>query len=139
MRRRSVLATAGIVVALSTASLLTGLRHALSRRGGTKPELTPREAERRRVREALKDMLAPPIDFNNWPEHLRPHDDAAERRERLRRALAPMTVKLDSKRWKAKFGRLPDDFDLAAFRASLPVLDPPLSQTIIEERESYDF
>jgi hypothetical protein len=69
----------------------------------------------------------------------RPYDDAAERRERVRRALAPITVRLDRKAWESKFGRLPDKFDLAAFRASMPVLDPPLSQTIIDERESHDY
>ena len=66
----------------------------------------------------------------------RPVDDAVDRRERVRRALAPMTVKLDPAVWGDWLTPLPDDFDLAAFRASMPVLDPPLSQTIIEERES---
>lgn len=63
-------------------------------------------------------------------------DDAADRDERIRRALAPISVKLDPAVWGEWLTPLPDDFDLAAFRASMPVLDPPLSQTIIEERES---
>lgn len=66
-----------------------------------------------------------------------PRDEAAERRERVRRALAPITVKLDLKKWG--LDPLPDDFDLTAFRESMPVLDPPLSQTIIDERESSDY
>jgi hypothetical protein len=65
-----------------------------------------------------------------------PRDEAAERRERLRRALAPITVKLDPEIWGDWLKPLPDDFDLDAFRRSMPILDPPLSQTIIEERES---
>lgn len=65
-----------------------------------------------------------------------PRDDAADRREGVRRALAPMTARLDPAVWGDWLTPLPDDFDLAAFRASMPVLDPPLSQTIIEERES---
>jgi len=56
----------------STASLLAGLRHALRREKRVEPQLTALEAERRRIREALGDMLAPPIDFSEWPEHLRP-------------------------------------------------------------------
>jgi len=66
-----------------------------------------------------------------------PHDDAADRRERVRRALEPIAVKVDLVKRGLK--PLPEDFDLTAFRASLPVLDPPLSQTIIDERESYDY
>jgi len=64
-----------------------------------------------------------------------PRDEAAERRERVRRALAPITVKLDRELWQRAFGKLPDNFDREAFLRSLPVLDPPLSQTIIEQRE----
>jgi len=64
-------------------------------------------------------------------------DDAADRRERVRRALAPIAQKVDLVKWGLK--PLPEDFDLAAFRVSMPVLDPPLSQTIIDERESYDY
>lgn len=65
-----------------------------------------------------------------------PYDDA-DPRERVRRALEPVSVKINLHKWGLK--PLPEDFDLAAFRASMPVLDPPLSQTIIDERESYDY
>jgi len=100
--RRSYLLAAAIVAALSTASLLAGIRHALGKRETVEPDLTPRESERRRIGEALGDMLAPPIDFNNWPEHLRP---------------------------------TPDMPDRDTLRRSMPKLDPPLSQTIREERD----
>jgi hypothetical protein len=86
MRRSYLLAAAVLVAALSTASLLAGIRHALGKRESVKPQLTPREEERRRIREALGDMLAPPIDFNNWPEHLRPTADMPDR-DTLRRSL----------------------------------------------------
>jgi hypothetical protein len=79
MRRNYLLAIAVIVAALSTASLLAGIRHALGKRETVQPELTPHEAELRRIREALGDMLAPPIDFSNWPEHLRPTPDMPDR------------------------------------------------------------
>jgi hypothetical protein len=59
--------------------LLAGIRRALGRREAAKPELTPREAERRRIREVLGDLLAPPIDFNKWPAHLRPMPDMPDR------------------------------------------------------------
>jgi plasmid stability protein len=62
---------------------------------------TPLQRERRRIREALGDLV---VDF-------RPED------------FAPF------------FHPLPDDFDRDAFFNSLPRLDPPLSQTIIEDRE----
>ncbi len=62
MRRSYLLVvTAVIVGALSTVSLLAGIRRALGKRETVEPELPPREAERRRIREALGDMLAPPI------------------------------------------------------------------------------
>jgi hypothetical protein len=102
MRRSYLLAAAVIVAALSTASLLAGIRHALGKRETAEPELTPLEAERRRIREAMGDLLAPPIDFNNWPERLRP---------------------------------TPDMPDRDTLRKSMPKLDPPLSQTIREERD----
>ena len=102
MRRRYALAALVVVAALSTASLLAGIRHALGRREHAEPELTPRELERQRIREAMGDLLAAPIDFNNWPEHLRP---------------------------------TPDMPDRDALRDSMPKLDPPLSQTIREERD----
>ncbi len=55
-------------------------------------------------------------------------------RERVRRALAPLLMKIDRQAWEREFGRLPDDFDREAFRRSLK-LDPPLSRAIIEERD----
>jgi hypothetical protein len=65
-----------------------------------------------------------------------PAGDAEDSRERLRVALAPISAKLDPAVWGEWLEPLPDDFDLAVFRASMPVLAPPLSQTIIDERES---
>lgn len=102
MRRSYLLAAAVIVAALSTASLLAGIRHALGKRETAEPELTPRELERRRIREAMGDLLAPPLDLSKWPEHLRPKPGMPDR-DTLRR--------------------------------SMPRLDPPLSQTIREERD----
>lgn len=66
-----------------------------------------------------------------------PNDDESDPRDRVHRALAPIAAKPDLDKWGLT--PLPEDFDLAAFRASLPVLDPPLSQTIIAERDSYDY
>lgn len=66
-----------------------------------------------------------------------PHDDGASRRERVRRALEPISQEVDLHAWGLK--PLPEDFDLAAFRASMPVLNPPLSRTIVGERESHDY
>lgn len=64
--------------------------------------------------------------------HMRRHEG-----ERVRhRALADATVKLDPAIWGEWLRPLPDDFDWTAFRAQAPKLDPPLSQTIIDERES---
>jgi hypothetical protein len=57
-------------------------------------------------------------------------------RDRIRRALAPMLMELDPEIWGELLAPLPVDFDEEAFRRSLPVLDPPLSQTIIEDRDS---
>ncbi|MHB8375662.1 MAG: hypothetical protein ACYDEB_01710 [Dehalococcoidia bacterium] len=61
---------------------------------------------------------------------------AETERERVRRALAPLLIDLDPRIWGEWLQPLPDDFDFEAFRRSMPVLDPPLSSTIIEERES---
>ncbi len=61
-----------------------------------------------------------------------------DERERIRRALAPITMKLDPAVWGEWLKPLPDDFDWDAFRRALPVLDPPLSQTIIDERDEYE-
>jgi hypothetical protein len=90
MRRSYVLAAVAISLALLfTASLLAGLRHALGRRAHPESELTPRELERKRIREAMGDLLAPPIDFNNWPEHLRPYPGMPDR-DTLRRSITPI-------------------------------------------------
>ena len=78
MKRTYLLAAAALVAALSTASLLAGLRHALGRRE-RRPAAATGASERERVRAALAGMLAPPIDFNNWPEHLRPTADMPDR------------------------------------------------------------
>lgn len=56
-------------------------------------------------------------------------------RERVREALKPILADIDWDSWHDTFGRLPENFDREAFIRSLPVLDPPLSQTIIEERD----
>ncbi len=85
MKHRSLTLVIIVLGALSTASLLAGLRHAL-RRERRVPDLDPREAERRRIREALGDLLAPPIDYSMWPEHLRPTPDMPDR-DTLRRSL----------------------------------------------------
>ncbi len=85
-----------IVGVVASSSFLTTLRHAI----GRKPELSPREAERARLRAALGDLV---VDFD--PQTFAPW-------------LPP----------------LPQDFDREAFLRSLPVLDPPLSQRIIDAR-----
>lgn len=69
---------------------------------GSRPDETPLEAERRRTREVLGDLV---VEYE-------PEDFAS--------ALS---------RW-----RTPEEVE--AILASIPVLDPPLSQTIIEEREA---
>jgi hypothetical protein len=87
-KRNSLVALVGLAAMLSMASLLTAVRHALTRREKAPPEpdLDPREAERRRIREALGDMLAPPIDLNDWPERFRPRPGLPDR-DTLRRSL----------------------------------------------------
>ncbi len=86
MRKRTLLvALVGVGMLLSTASLLAGLRHALGRREHAEPDLDPREAERRRIREALGDVVAP-LDLSQWPEHLRGGADLPDR-DTLRRSM----------------------------------------------------
>lgn len=102
MRRSYLVVAAALVAVLSSASLLAGIRHALGKRELSEPELSPRELERRRMREALGDLLAPPLDLSKWPERLRPKPGMPDR-DTLRR--------------------------------SMPRLEPPLSQTIREERD----
>ena len=69
---------------LSTASLLTAVRHAL-RREKPEPDLDPREAERQRIREALGDAVGS-INLSLWPEHMRPRPGLPDR-DTLRRSL----------------------------------------------------
>ncbi|MDE3096402.1 MAG: hypothetical protein KGK07_10440 [Chloroflexota bacterium] len=61
------------------------------------------------------------------------HDDE---RDRAQHALEEMTETLDPDVWGEWLRPLPQDFDFEAFRRRMPVFDPPLSQTIIDERES---
>ena len=58
-------------------------------------------------------------------------------RARSERALDGVTVNIDPRKYKHNLKPVPDDFDLAEFRRTMPVFNPPLSQTIIDERESY--
>ena len=90
-KRNSLVALVGLAAMLSTASLLTAVRHALARREKAPPEpdLDPQEAERRRIREALGDMLAPPIDLNDWPERFRPRPGLPDR-DTLRARIKPI-------------------------------------------------
>ena len=85
-RRYTLIVVAAIAALASTASLIAGLRHALRREHAAEPPLDEREAERQRIREALGDLLAPPIDFNDWPEYLRPRPDLPDA-DTLRRSL----------------------------------------------------
>ena len=66
----------------------------------------------------------------------RPPEGKLTREEETRRLRAALgAVDIDVARWKRYLG-LPDvTEDHEALRASLPVLDPPLSRTIIEDRE----
>jgi len=89
MKKNLVLVLIGVAAALSTASLLAGLRHALGRREKAELPDDPLEAERKRIREALGDILAPPIDFSLWPEHLRPRPDLPDR-DTLRARIKPI-------------------------------------------------
>ena len=44
-------------------------------------------------------------------------------------------TKLDRGAWEKMFGRLPRDFDRNEFSRTLPEFDPPLSQTVIQQRD----
>lgn len=75
----------------------------------------------------------------------RPRAEAGEamtlqqRVKRLRAALGDMVVEIDPAgfpEWERFAGSLPGHEELAR---SLPRLDPPLSRTIAEEREEYDY
>jgi hypothetical protein len=83
MKKALLVAALAIV---STASILTGLRHAFGRRDRRDEPADPCEAERARIREALGDLLAPPLDLSKWPEHLRPGPDTPDR-DTLRNSL----------------------------------------------------
>ncbi len=74
--------------------------------------------------------------FGRRHRHDAPSSDAERDRTRQALALAPVLVDLDPKIWGESLQPLPQDFDFDAFRSSMPILDPPLSQTIIDERES---
>jgi hypothetical protein len=80
MQKHSSLAIvlATIAVLVTTGSLLAGLRRTLGHRHKPEPELDPREAERRRIREALGDVVAP-LDLREWPESLRPKPGLPDR------------------------------------------------------------
>ena len=69
----------------STASLVAGLRHALSRHRRTDDAPVVHDDERRRLRAALKDMIVD-VDLDAWPAHLRPTADMPDR-DTLRRSL----------------------------------------------------
>lgn len=73
-----ILSLGGLTI---TASLIGGLRHALRRRekSASGSGLTSAEAERKRIHEALGDLLAPPIDYSLYPPHLRPGPDLPDR------------------------------------------------------------
>lgn len=92
MKTKPVLALAVIAALLCTASILAGLRHRLARHDKPAPAPEPHaepdatDAERARVRAALADILAPPIDFNKLPPHLRPRPGMPTRDE-LRESL----------------------------------------------------
>jgi hypothetical protein len=85
MRWNVFLVLIGLAALLSTSSLLGGLRHALARREKAESEVDPREAERRRIREALGDAVGS-IDLSLWPEHLRPKPGQPDR-DTLRRSM----------------------------------------------------
>jgi hypothetical protein len=62
-------------------------------------------------------------------------DSVAARAERLRAALGNLVVHTEPPKVPSKLSFDATPEQRQAFRESMPVLDPPLSQTIIEERE----
>lgn len=62
-------------------------------------------------------------------------DRLAQERELYRKALAGMLVEIDPQRFLSGLGIRSEPIDADILLPSLPKLDPPLSQTIIEERE----
>lgn len=64
------------------------------------------------------------------------HETPLEKERRLvREALADISSPWDTSNLFPWIPPRPDDFDWEEFRRSLPVLDPPLSQTIVDERD----
>jgi hypothetical protein len=66
------------------------------------------------------------------------HDDIDERRARLREALGDLLVPADGVVLPWPFDVKEEDVPLLTHEelaARMPVLDPPISQTVIEERE----
>jgi hypothetical protein len=82
--KRVVLVAA--IATLSTASILAGLRHALGR--DKRPPEDEREAERRRIREHLGDIVKP-LDLSDWPDRLRGREDLPDR-DTLRSRVRPI-------------------------------------------------
>jgi hypothetical protein len=88
-RRYLVIGLLTAAALASTASLLAGLRQALRREPAARSPLDEREAELRHIREVMGDLLAPPIDFNDWPAHLRPRPDLPDA-DTLRARIKPI-------------------------------------------------
>jgi hypothetical protein len=86
MRRSYLLVAVALAAVVLSASRFAGIRHAFGKREHAPPELSARELERLRIREAMGDLLAPPLDLSKWPEHLRPKPGMPDR-DTLRRAL----------------------------------------------------
>jgi len=101
MNRRLTLSLLLVIAAVaSTASILATIRHALRRDRGVSPEEL-REAERRRIREGMGDLLAEPLDLSEWPPHLRPSPDLPDRdtlRNQMRRFDRPAWMDLREER-----------------------------------------
>lgn len=54
---------------------------------------------------------------------------------RIRAAMGGLLAPPVDSSWELEFGALPDGFDRETFLASMPHLDPPLSQTISQDRD----
>ena len=74
------------LVALSTASLLAGLRHALGRREQPASAQDAQDSDRAKIQKVLGDVVRP-LDLSVWPEHLRPRPGMPDR-DTLRRSLS---------------------------------------------------
>ena len=85
-RRYALIAVAATAALASTASLIAGLRHALRREHEPHTPLDEREQELKHIRDVMGDLLAPPVNYDNWPEHLRPTPDLPDA-DTLRRSL----------------------------------------------------